>query len=113
MLNPGLVVKQCCDYSSVRMVLKPSHIVEPYPPLNILQTTKHFQFNSHWSLVVTSTTNNLLTPLPKQNRITDDKLIPTGELKAVQGTNFDFSTAQRIGARLLQDELLPGWLRKC
>ncbi|MCG9633957.1 galactose-1-epimerase [Vibrio parahaemolyticus] len=35
---------------------------------------------------------------------TDEELIPTGKLKAVQESSFDFNTAQRIGARLLEDE---------
>lgn len=35
---------------------------------------------------------------------TDNDLIPTGELKSITGTNFDFTTPQTVGARLLQDE---------
>ncbi|HXK01309.1 MAG TPA: aldose epimerase family protein, partial [Verrucomicrobiae bacterium] len=34
----------------------------------------------------------------------DDGLIPTGELKAVKGTPFDFTTATAIGARIDQDD---------
>jgi aldose 1-epimerase len=34
----------------------------------------------------------------------DDTLIPTGELKPVKGTPFDFTTATAIGARINQDD---------
>ena len=34
----------------------------------------------------------------------DSTLIPTGELKPVQGTPFDFNTATAIGARIAQDD---------
>lgn len=34
---------------------------------------------------------------------TDKNLIPTGELKSVSNTSFDFNQAQSIGARLLED----------
>jgi aldose 1-epimerase len=34
----------------------------------------------------------------------DDGLIPTGELKPVKGTPFDFTTATAIGARINQDD---------
>jgi aldose 1-epimerase len=34
----------------------------------------------------------------------DDTLIPTGELKPVKGTPFDFTTATAIGARIGQDD---------
>jgi len=34
----------------------------------------------------------------------DDGLIPTGELKPVKGTPFDFTTATAIGARIDQDD---------
>jgi len=40
---------------------------------------------------------NASRPLP-----VDDTLIPTGELKAVQGTSMDFTTPQAIGARIAQ-----------
>jgi aldose 1-epimerase len=40
---------------------------------------------------------------------TDVELIPTGELRAVRGTPFDFTTAHRIGERIDQpDEQLLG-----
>ncbi|HEV7902382.1 MAG TPA: aldose epimerase family protein, partial [Pyrinomonadaceae bacterium] len=35
---------------------------------------------------------------------TDDKAIPTGELRSVAGTPFDFRAAKAIGARIAQDE---------
>ena len=34
----------------------------------------------------------------------DDTLIPTGELRSVRGTPFDFSTSERIGARIDADD---------
>ncbi|MFD1875083.1 aldose epimerase family protein [Hymenobacter bucti] len=37
--------------------------------------------------------------------VVDDKLIPTGELKAVKGTPFDFTSAHAIGERIAQ---VPG-----
>jgi aldose 1-epimerase len=37
--------------------------------------------------------------------VVDDKLIPTGELKAVKGTPFDFTTPHAIGERIAQ---VPG-----
>jgi aldose 1-epimerase len=37
--------------------------------------------------------------------VVDDKLIPTGELKPVKGTPFDFTTAHAIGERIAQ---VPG-----
>lgn len=39
---------------------------------------------------------------------TDDTLIPTGELRAVQGTPLDFTQPQRIGARIDQLKPNPG-----
>jgi aldose 1-epimerase len=34
----------------------------------------------------------------------DETLIPTGELRSVRGTPFDFSTAERVGARIAADD---------
>lgn len=53
--------------------------------------------------------NHQLTLYADRFTPTDDGSIPLGELRAVKGTPFDFSTATAIGARINQDEQQLNW----
>jgi len=41
----------------------------------------------------------------------DSGLIPTGEMKSVEGTPFDFRKPTQIGARIDQDDEQLNWAR--
>ncbi|MGC4036696.1 MAG: aldose epimerase family protein [Chitinophagaceae bacterium] len=70
----------------------------------VLNLTNHSYFNltgDHANTILdhkVMINANFYTPV-------DTGLIPTGELKAVKGTPFDFNTAEKIGARIAQ---VPG-----
>ena len=42
--------------------------------------------------------------MPTDSRPVDETLIPTGELRPVEGTPFDFLEPTAIGARIHQDD---------
>jgi aldose 1-epimerase len=67
----------------------------------VLNLTQH----SYWNLAGKGDILNHLVMIPA-DRLTpvDATLIPTGELKPVEGTPFDFRTPITIGARIGQDD---------
>ena len=67
----------------------------------VLNLTQH----SYWNLAGKGDILNHLVMIPA-DRFTpvDATLIPTGELKPVEGTPFDFRTPTAIGARIGQDD---------
>lgn len=65
----------------------------------VLNLTNHSYFNLTGNHANTILDHKVMI---KADRFTpvDGGLIPTGELKAVKGTPFDFTTAEKIGARI-------------
>jgi len=70
-------------------------------PLNL---TNHSYFNLHHGQVPNALGHELTIKADRYT-VVENTLIPTGELKAVAGTPFDFRTAHTIGERIAQ---VPG-----
>jgi aldose 1-epimerase len=70
-------------------------------PVNL---TNHSYFNLTGSTENTILNHTLQLPADHFTPV-DTTLIPTGEIKAVKGTPFDFTTAETIGARI---DAVPG-----
>lgn len=82
----------CIEYSA---------ICDQDCPINL---TNHAYFNLDGAESGKTILDHDLQLLANEYLPTDDQLIPTGELKAVQGSSFDFGSSQVIRARLLEDE---------
>ena len=65
----------------------------------VLNLTNHSYFNLTGSVANTILDHIMMIDADKYTPV-DDGLIPTGELKAVAGTPFDFTTPTKIGARI-------------
>lgn len=65
-------------------------------PINL---TNHSYFNLTGDVINTILNETLMIDADKYTPV-DSTLIPTGELKSVKGTPFDFTTPQKIGSRI-------------
>jgi aldose 1-epimerase len=69
----------------------------------VLNLTNHSYFNLSGDVTKEIVDHQLLLRAPQFTPV-DATLIPTGELRAVRGTPFDFTKATAIGARINQDD---------
>ncbi|MGO2499449.1 MAG: galactose-1-epimerase [Vibrio litoralis] len=70
-------------------------------PINL---TNHAYFNLDGAESGKTMLDHELMLLANEYLPTDEQLIPTGELRPVDGTSFDFKTARPIRDRLLEDD---------
>ncbi|WP_345227829.1 aldose epimerase family protein [Hymenobacter koreensis] len=88
-----------CADNSLRIEYRAS--TDRATPLNL---TQHSYFNLAHGQVPNALGHELTIPADRYT-VVDDTLIPTGELRAVAGTPFDFREPTAIGARIAQ---VPG-----
>jgi len=69
----------------------------------VVNLTNHSYFNLSGDLTKEIVDHQLLLRAPQFSPV-DSTLIPTGELRAVRGTPFDFTKPTVIGARINQDD---------
>lgn len=69
----------------------------------VLNLTNHSYFNLTGSVSNSILNHEMMIDAAKYTPV-DDGLIPTGELKAVAGTPFDFTKSTKIGARIASVE---------
>jgi aldose 1-epimerase len=69
----------------------------------VINLTNHSYFNLSGDMSKEIVDHQLLLRAPQFTPV-DATLIPTGELRAVRGTPFDFTKATAIGARINQDD---------
>ena len=69
----------------------------------VINLTNHSYFNLSGDMSKEIVNHQVLLRAPKFTPV-DATLIPTGELRAVQGTPFDFTKSTAIGARINQDD---------
>jgi aldose 1-epimerase len=69
----------------------------------VLNLTNHSYFNLSGDMTKEIVDHQLLLRAPQFTPV-DATLIPTGELRAVRGTPFDFTKTTAIGARISQDD---------
>ena len=70
----------------------------------VVNLTNHTYFNLTGDPAQNSILNHSLQINADQFLPVDEKLIPTGELKRVSGTPFDFTTAHVVGERIEDDD---------
>lgn len=87
------------DNNQVR--IEYSAICDQDCPINL---TNHAYFNLDGAESGQTILNHELQLSANEYLPTNETLIPTGELRSVKGTHFDFNRAHRIGEQLLQDE---------
>jgi aldose 1-epimerase len=69
----------------------------------VINLTNHSYFNLSGDMTKEIVDHQLLLRAPQFTPV-DSTLIPTGELRAVRGTPFDFTKSTAIGARINQDD---------
>jgi aldose 1-epimerase len=69
----------------------------------VINLTNHSYFNLSGDMTKEIVDHQLLLRAPQFTPV-DATLIPTGELRAVRGTPFDFTKSTAIGARINQDD---------
>jgi aldose 1-epimerase len=74
----------------------------------VVNLTNHSYFNLTGDPANTTILDHKMTAKAGYYTPVDTGLIPTGELKAVKGTPFDFNTPEKIGARIAEVGGNPG-----
>jgi aldose 1-epimerase len=74
----------------------------------VVNLTNHSYFNLTGDPANTTILDHKMMAKADYYTPVDTSLIPTGELKAVKGTPFDFNTAEKIGARIAEVGGNPG-----
>lgn len=74
----------------------------------VVNLTNHSYFNLTGDPANTTILDHKMTARADYYTPVDTTLIPTGELKAVKGTPFDFTVPEKIGARIAQVGGNPG-----
>ena len=100
---PGTLTVEATYTLTESNVLRISYVATTDQP-TILNLTNHSYFNLDYGLGATVLDHELRL-LADRYTVVDDTAIPTGELRAVAGTPFDFTTPHAIGARIGQ---VPG-----
>jgi aldose 1-epimerase len=100
---PGTLTVEATYTLTESNALRISYVATTDQP-TVLNLTNHSYFNLDYGLGA-NVLDHELHLLADRYTVVDDTAIPTGELRAVTGTPFDFTTPHAIGARIGQ---VPG-----